>query len=64
MENRYHMSNASRRVFVEAPHTRLGKTRLEMYRREHPDFKGCRIVSIIQAYPSKIPVYQIHHYTR
>ncbi len=60
-EGRYHMSSDNH--MVEAPHNAVGKAKLEVIRKKDRRFKGRRIQSVLQAYPSQIRYYQVYRLT-
>lgn len=54
MENRYRIHNNTH--LIEMPLSVIGKQFLQSVRKNYPEFKGKRIKTIIQAYPSKVEI--------
>jgi hypothetical protein len=42
--------------FVEFPHNNSGLEQAKQYKKDHPEFRYARIVSILQCLPSQIEV--------
>jgi len=62
MERRYHMNTNDGR-FVEMPFTTVGLAFLHGLRKGRSDlFKYQRITEVLQAYPSKVAVGELHTY--
>jgi hypothetical protein len=47
---RYHLQNDEK--FVEFPYDEEGLKCIKLYRKLHPEFKGRKIKSVLQLYPS------------
>ena len=64
MEKRWHMRTKDGYSFMEMPHTDRCKQIMKDMRYNNPErWKYQRIQEVIQAYPSKVKVGQIHKYT-
>lgn len=61
MQSRLHMQNKTH--MVEFPDTCWGKMQIKAFRKSHPEFKGCKIREVIQAYPEKIEMGTIYKLT-
>jgi len=61
MTQRLRIESPKHQIFVEVPHNEPGEERLKLLRQQDPRFKGCRIRSVMQAYPSKVKVHHIYH---
>jgi hypothetical protein len=59
MKNRYHMESINNRFFIEAEFHDVGYNYLKRIRSTDLRFKRCRIKSVIQTEPTKIPLYEI-----
>ena len=58
MEHRYRMRSADYRFIIEAPYNHFGLLFMLGFRKNDRDFKYQRIKDGIQAYPSKLKLYQ------
>lgn len=54
MQNRYHIQNVTH--FAEFEFSTSGKEKALAFRANNPEFKRRRIRSVIQAYPSRVPL--------
>ena len=59
MKNRYYMESTDKKHFIEGEFHEPGLRELKRIRKSDPRFKRARIKTVIQAYPSKVPLYTV-----
>jgi len=52
---RLHLTSKDKNYFVEFPNNNTGMMQAKAFRKNHLDFKNCRIKEILQLYPNDVP---------